>query len=91
MASGDNRLLFCFNPVVIRAGRCAAGVLLLEKAIARGFNPVVIRAGRCALGTLTISVAAGSWFQSRRDPGRALRRGTMKELCGEVDMVSIPS
>ena len=38
----------CFNPVVIRAWRCAGGKHQADRGVRAGFNPVVIRAWRCA-------------------------------------------
>jgi len=51
------------------------------------FNPVVIRAWRCATVTVGRLVGrSGRTFQSRRDPGMALRR------CHETDKVrGLPS
>ena len=46
---------------------------MLEQFAKRGFNPVVIRAWRCAYVTDDRKKHGAFAFQSRRDPGMALR------------------
>jgi len=58
---------------VIRAWRCAWASLDTEKFDANGFNPVVIRAWRCADVQHNRDRGTELEFQSRRDPGMALR------------------
>jgi len=58
----------------------------------KSFNPVVIRAGRCANAAQeAIQDTMDAQFQSRRDPGRALRLGDCEMTISSKSLVSIPS
>jgi len=63
----------------------------IQQTIADSFNPVVIRAGRCAYLGRKGTYSPDALFQSRRDPGRALRLGDGHPARGIRVFVSIPS